>query len=199
LIEDPEGDSFDWSIETSPNIGSSSGIGEYDGTKTCSISGLDSNTVYTWTVSATDIGSGDTTTEVYTFTTGDDNNPPNKPNIQGPKGGLPFISYSFTFTSTDPDGDDVSFYIEWGDEQTTYWTGYISSGNPYSEGHSWNNIGTFTIRAKAKDTSGAESSWAEHKISIPRDKAVNKPFLNFLESHPNIFPLLRLMLQRFRL
>ena len=49
-VEDPQGDSFYWSIETSPDIGSDSGIGEFNGTKTCSISGLDYNTSYTWFV-----------------------------------------------------------------------------------------------------------------------------------------------------
>ena len=199
LIEDFEGDSFDWSIETNPNVGSNSGIGEYNGTKICSVSGLDYNTVYTWTVNATDSGSGETVSIVFTFTTADDNNPPNKPIINGPNGGLPFIPYTFTFTSTDPDLDDISYLIEWGDGQTTYWTTYQSSGSPYTESHSWNTLDTFTIRAKARDTNGAESSWSEHSITIPRNKAINKPFINFLDSHPNIFPLLRLMLQKLGL
>jgi len=52
-IADAE-DTFDWTITTSPNIGSSSGSGESDGTKTCSVSGLTYDAYYTWTVSATD-------------------------------------------------------------------------------------------------------------------------------------------------
>ena len=41
-ISDPEDDSFDWSIETSPNIntGPSSGTSESNGTKTCNVMGL---------------------------------------------------------------------------------------------------------------------------------------------------------------
>jgi hypothetical protein len=193
-ISDSEGDSFNWTIETTPNVGSVSGIGEYNGTKTCSVSGLEYNTVYTWTVSSTDTGSGKTTIDVYTFTTEIDNNPPNKPTIIGPSGGLPFVPYSFSFRSVDPDGDDVSYYIDWGDGKTTYWTTYQSSGSPYTESHSWMGIATFTIRAKTKDINGIESEWAEHKITIPKNKVINKPILNFLQSHPSLFPLLQQLL-----
>lgn len=72
-------------------------------------------------------------------------------------------------------------------------------GSPDTESHSWNTMNTFNIRAKARDTNGAESSWSEHSVTIPRNKAINKPFLNFLDNHPNIFPLLRLMLQKLGL
>ena len=66
-IDDPEDDSFDWTIETSPDVGSSSGSGDTDGTKTCSIYSLSYSKTYTWYVNATDSGSGIYTREVYTF------------------------------------------------------------------------------------------------------------------------------------
>jgi probable HAF family extracellular repeat protein len=68
MINDPEGDSFNWSIETSPYIGNSSGTGDYNGTKTCSVSGLNYDTTYTWFVNATNNGYI-WTRAVYTFTT----------------------------------------------------------------------------------------------------------------------------------
>ncbi|MCD6474279.1 MAG: hypothetical protein J7K47_05185, partial [Thermoplasmata archaeon] len=64
-ISDPDGDLFDWTIETSPNIGSSSGNNEANGTKTCSISGLQYGTTYTWYVNVTDpTGSGQTVSHI---------------------------------------------------------------------------------------------------------------------------------------
>ncbi|EMR74686.1 nitrous oxidase accessory protein [Thermoplasmatales archaeon SCGC AB-540-F20] len=69
MIEDPDGDSFNWSIETSPYIGSNSGTGEYNGTKTCDISGLEYATAYRWYANVTDSGSSQTTNTIYTFTT----------------------------------------------------------------------------------------------------------------------------------
>ena len=72
-IRDPEGDSFNWSIETSPDIGSSSGThnpGDLQYYKHCLFyTILDFDTVYTWFVNATDVGSNITSRAVYTFTT----------------------------------------------------------------------------------------------------------------------------------
>ena len=67
-IADPDGDTFNWSIETAPNIGSASGNNDVNGTKTCAISGLAYGTTYTWYVNVTD-ANGATSTATYTFTT----------------------------------------------------------------------------------------------------------------------------------
>lgn len=71
-IEDPEGDLFDWSITTSPNVGSSSGTAEANGTKTATLSGLEYDIWYTVSVDATDAVSGHTTSEWYKFKTRND-------------------------------------------------------------------------------------------------------------------------------
>jgi hypothetical protein len=68
-IEDPEGDNFMWTIDTSPYVGSSGNISGHNGTKFCGVSGLHYNTTYWWMVDATDNGSGQNTTAIYTFTT----------------------------------------------------------------------------------------------------------------------------------
>jgi len=78
-INDPDNDLFDWTIETVPNIGSSSGTLDNNGIKSCSVSGLDHLKTYKWYVNATDpSGSGTWTKEVYSFTTRPpkDNDPP---------------------------------------------------------------------------------------------------------------------------
>ncbi len=69
IIQDPEGDTFDWTIQTFPNIGSDSGTTEGNGTKSCSIFGLTSDTTYTWFANATDGTSW--TRNVFFFTTQD--------------------------------------------------------------------------------------------------------------------------------
>ena len=86
---------------------------------------------------------GDMTFKTY----GIDNSPPATPIIEGPSSGKPGTSYTYTFiTGLDPDGDDVSYYIEWGDNTSSGWTGFIPSGPPgYSESHSWTLKGTYTI------------------------------------------------------
>ena len=67
VINDPNDDLIDWTIETSPNIGSSSGDSEANGRKSCSVSGLVYSTTYKWFVNATD-GYG-WNRKSYSFTT----------------------------------------------------------------------------------------------------------------------------------
>jgi cobalamin biosynthesis Mg chelatase CobN len=60
---------FDWNITTSPDIGNSGATGASNGTKSCSISGLEYSTEYTWYVNSTN---GTLWTNAsYTFTTRD--------------------------------------------------------------------------------------------------------------------------------
>ena len=70
-IEDPEGDTFNWTIVTSPNVGSSSANGASNGSKSTALAGLSLSTTYTVYVNATDLGSKTWTNNTYTFTTRD--------------------------------------------------------------------------------------------------------------------------------
>ena len=69
-VTDVEGDSFDYTVETSPDIGGSSAVNVSNGHFTVDISGLDFSITYTWYVNCTDInGSNDWTRESFSFTT----------------------------------------------------------------------------------------------------------------------------------
>ena len=115
------------------------------------------------------------------------NNPPEAPDIDGPLSGNADTSYEYTFTSTDPDGDDVSYYIQWGDGHIEPWSSYQASGTSLVESHTWNREGTFTIRAKAKDSYGEESDWSTLSVTMPRNKGL---IFNFLERYSKTFPIL---------
>lgn len=196
LIEDPEGDSFDWSIETNPDIGSNSGTGEYNGVKTCTISNLEYDKTYTWYVNATDSGSGETSEEVYTFTTVA-NSPPGIPNIDGPPSGKAGTEYEYTFNAVDPNDDEVFYWIDWGDGQTEEWIGPYDSGDDVIVKHTWSEKGIYTITAKAKDVFDAEGLEGTLEVTMPMNKAFNFNFnlLSWLfERFPNAFPILRYML-----
>ncbi len=66
-LEDSEGDLMSYSVVTTPDIGSDTGSNKPNGIYTVDISGLDSKTVYTWTVEASD---GNTwTSKTFSFTT----------------------------------------------------------------------------------------------------------------------------------
>jgi len=92
--------------------------------------------------------------------------------------------YSFSLNTTDPENDDVYYLLEWDDETTTDWTGPYNSGEQINVIHSWENIGFFEIKAKAKDTNDTESNWSEiYEIIIegPPDQIKNneKPCVMF--------------------
>ena len=125
--------------------------------------------------------------------------PPGAPTITGAEKGKPGTPYMFTFTSTDPDGDQVSYWVEWGDNTTSGWVGPHSSGMPAAITHTWSKKGTFTIRAKAKDTMNVESDWGSFQVKMPNSLAYHQGALlefleQFLARHPNAFPILRQIL-----
>jgi len=74
-IDDPENDLIDWTIETSPYIGNSSGVNDSDGQKNCPISGLNYVTNYTVYVNATDLVNGTWVNETFWFITAEQGAP----------------------------------------------------------------------------------------------------------------------------
>ena len=125
------------------------------------------------------------------------NQAPNAPEIEGQTSGKPGTSYNYTFTSTDPDGDQISYYVDWGDNTNTGWFGPFASATPQTKSHTWSVEGkTYTIEAKTRDIYGAESIWAYLEITMPRNNRIahNSLFLQFLERFPNMFPILRYLL-----
>ena len=124
------------------------------------------------------------------------NEPPFAPTINGTTSGNPNVAYTYTFSAYDPNLDDVSIYIEWGDGTLTDWTEFIPSSGVYSEDHTWSEEGTYIIRAKAKDTQEAESDWETLEVTMPRNRLLIKSlFLQFLQNHPHIFPILQQLLR----
>ncbi len=109
------------------------------------------------------------------------NQPPELPTITGPINGKAGISYEYTIVSLDPNGDTVSYYIEWGDNTTTNWTLLQPSGLPgFSTNHSWNQQGEYTIRGKSKDTYGLESEWGYLYISMPQNQNMQPNPVQFI-------------------
>jgi hypothetical protein len=94
-------------------------------------------------------------------------NAPNAPIISGPNSGVAGEEYEFSFITTDPDGDNVSYFIDWGDNTNSGWFGVYESGEEIKATHSWTLSGNYEIRAKAKDDYNVLSSWSDpFQISI---------------------------------
>jgi hypothetical protein len=113
---------------------------------------------------------------------------PNTPTITGPNSGKPNQAYDFTVTATHPDGDNVYYYVDWGDGSNTGWDGPHASGSGETFTHTYTTEEGFTIRAKAKSEEGAESGWAEYSFSTPRNK------ITFLQILLEKFPFLQVFL-----
>ena len=122
--------------------------------------------------------------------------PPNTPTVSGPPQGKIKQAYNYTVVTTDPEGDNVYYYIRWGDYQSTGWLGPYQSGEAISQSHTWTKRGTYTIQCKAKDVHGWESDWGTLQVTMPL--SYDPPhfrFLNWLfERFPHAFLLLRYFL-----
>jgi len=101
--------------------------------------------------------------------------PPLIPNIVGSTSGKIGEEQIFKFSAIDPDGDDISYCIDWGDESGEVCVGPFPSGIEQTSSHTWNEEGTYTIKVKARDIHGAESDWATLTVSMPKSKS-NRPF-----------------------
>jgi Peptidase family M28/PKD domain len=97
------------------------------------------------------------------------NNPPTKPVLTGPDSGVIKQAYNLSIVSTEPEGEDVYYLIDWGDGQIDEWAGPYNSGVTVEITHQWNKKGTYTIKAKAKDIYGTESSWGTLSVVMPTE------------------------------
>jgi hypothetical protein len=159
VVQDPEGDPFNWTITIMPDIGNNSGINASNGTKTCDISGLGYSTTYTWTVEVYD--GHQWTNQSFSFTTapfiggGDGGSyapPTNEPPIANLSAGGPYqgdVNMTIVFDgsrSSDPDGTIATWSWLFGDH--TNGTGKIVN-------HSYPQPGVYTVTLTVTDDEGA--------------------------------------------
>ena len=122
------------------------------------------------------------------------NYPPDKPSIEGPLRWPAGIEVCFTFHSTDPNGDNVMYIIDWCDNSINE-TEYYPSCTPVEVCHTWEDMNKYIMRAKAVDILGNESDWAIFEVTISRNRATyNLLFLWFLERFPILERLLNILI-----
>ena len=89
------------------------------------------------------------------------NKPPSMPaQPLGIASGKSGISYSFSTSATDPDGDLISYTFDWGDK-TSSTTSPVNSGTSASLYHTWSAAGSYPVKAMATDSKGATSGWSD--------------------------------------
>jgi len=125
-----------------------------------------------------------------------ENQPPSIPTINGPNNGKIETLYDYTFNSIDPEGNAITYSIEWGDGNTETASG--ASGEGVTVQHTWSSQGDYNIKAKAIDIHGVESDWGTLSVSMPKSKQYfNTPFIKFLQNFLEDLPILYQLLQRF--
>jgi subtilisin family serine protease len=123
------------------------------------------------------------------------NRAPFAPIIDGPEKIEVNVEYEFVFKTTDLNEDDVSYFVDWGDNTTDDWTPYYEGGNLVGIEHTYTEEGRYTIRAKAKDIYDAEGEWGEFDTSTPRSReSFDFKILNFFERFPIIYLILQNLL-----
>ena len=95
--------------------------------------------------------------KIIKYEGGNDQDPPE---IDGPTHGHSNVEYVYTFTTYDPEGDDIWIKIDWGDGNITDWLGPYKSGEPVNVSHKWVEEGRYYIRAKSKDF-WDDSRWSD--------------------------------------
>ena len=129
-----------------------------------------------------------------TLAIGEESLAPVKPDApDGPASGGADVEYTYTASTTDPDGDDLYYLFDWGDGKFSGWIGPKNSGQTVSANHEWAEQGDYQIRVKARDNHGVQSEWSDPlPISMPKNKQlIDLPFFDILEKFPRLFPILR--------
>ncbi len=131
--------------------------------------------------------------------------PPCKPIITGPKQGIPNQVYAYSFYSTDPDKQDIDYYVDWGDGDITGWIGPYKSGESVILNKAWSNKGTYTIKIKARDSVHfGESEFSTYQMTITKSKSKNRDIARtaiiqylqeFIKHFPNLQKILFLLME----
>lgn len=74
----------------------------------------------------------------------------------GAAGALVNTAVTFSTSATDPNGDSLQYQYDWGG-------GVLSSWGASSQSRSWAAAGQYAVKAKARDSKGAESGWSAAK------------------------------------
>ena len=132
---------------------------------------------------------------LHAFGAVESNAPPKSPTISGSTEGVAGKEYYYMFSISDPDNNPVQIFVDWGDG-TNAWSYESVPGYSIRMSHTWGSQGTYIIKAKARDTLGAESNWTTLQVTMPLSyEPPHYPFITWLvERFPNAFPILRYLL-----
>ncbi|UCF12497.1 MAG: hypothetical protein JSW06_10760 [Thermoplasmatales archaeon] len=89
------------------------------------------------------------------------NKPPETPGQpDGPTQGVEDRELTYSSSTTDPEGEQIYYMFDWGDNTYSNWIGPYDSGVAGEASHIWIDPGEYDIKVKAKDVNGSESDWS---------------------------------------
>ena len=104
----------------------------------------------------------------------------------------------FSSVSSDPNGDDLYYFFDWGDGTNTGWIGPYEGQVTVRESHAWNEEGNYLVRVKVKNTNNYESQWSEPtSLSVPKTKHITIEWINDLLKHLESYPIISQFIQHF--
>jgi len=102
-----------------------------------------------------------------------ENNSPGRPKITGPDIVHGPGPHEYTFKAIDPDGDNISYQIDWADGDISEWTDWYMSDEEISRSHIYNDKETYQIKARAKDIHGAIGDWGVFYLTVSKRTQIN--------------------------
>jgi len=103
------------------------------------------------------------------------NHAPYTPEISGDTEGKTEDTLTFDVTGTDPNSDDLYYYIDFGDGYE--YLGLFEHGETVEVTHAWSEAGEYTVKVKSKDVWGLESvGEGELTVTIEDDTPPSEGF-----------------------
>lgn len=124
-------------------------------------------------------------------TYGEANSAPNKPlKPDGETNGYYGKSYSYHTSSADADNDQMFYFWDFGDGNTSGWVGPYDSGEICEELHTWRVKGSYLVKVKSKDEWNVESEWSDMlTVRMTKKKSISQFDFNFLQLFEKWIPI----------
>jgi len=163
-----------WGTISSPTTNCAAETGTTTGVFTHTQTGMTANTTYYYRGYAINsTGTGYSTDGTFTTSIGT----PTPPTISGPATLVTNQSGTYSFVSTDPQGEQISYAVDWNSDGTDLWMPYgsvpppggmtyVNSGVSQSASKSWSTPGTYTVRVLSQDIMGNNSAWTTYTITV---------------------------------
>ena len=103
------------------------------------------------------------------------NRPPTPPQLIGPTLGKPGATLTYTFSSSDPENQEITYMVAWGDTSKVEWSSAYASGTQVTRTHEYPDSGVYHVKVKARDTLQAESEWSDSIIVSIGFRPPNQP------------------------